>query len=84
MIYLLSCKESNVQYVRKITFPLQKGINLHRRAKSEYKYVIKHSKDVCVGAYFSVQITELFPCTGCNNNKMCSVNRESRLDREYY
>ena len=54
VIYLLSCKESNVQYVREITFPLQKGINLHRRAKSEYKYIIKHFKNVCVGAYFSI------------------------------
>ena len=55
-----------------------------QRAKSWCKYVIKHFKDVCVGASSSVQITEAFPGTGYKNNKMCSVNRETRLHREGY
>ena len=82
MIYLLSCNQCNVQYVGEITFLLKERINLHRRAKSGCEYVIKYFKDVCVGASPSVQIIELFSGTGHKNNKVCPVNRESRLDRE--
>ena len=57
-------------------------INLHRRAKSGCKYVIKHFKDVCVSASFLFQIIEVFPGTGYKKNKRCSVDRETILDRE--
>ena len=64
MIYLLSCNQYNVQYVREVSLPLHKRNNLHRSANSRYEYVTKHLKDVCVGTSLSVQITEVFPGTG--------------------
>ena len=64
MIYLLSCNQYNVQYVREVSLPLHQRNNLHRSANSRYEYVTKHLKDVCVGASLSVQITEVFPGTG--------------------
>lgn len=44
--------------------------------------VIKHFKDVCIGASFSFQIIEAFPGTGYKNSRVCPVNREARLDKE--
>ena len=41
-------------------------------------------KDGSVGASFSVQIIVVFPGTAYQNNKVCPVNRETRLDREDY
>ena len=52
------------------------------RVNSGCEYVIKHLKDVCIGASFSVQIIEAFPGTGYKNNRVCPVDRETRLDRE--
>lgn len=51
-------------------------------AKFGCDYVIKHFKNVCVGACFSVRIIEVLPGTGYNNNKASPVNRETMLDRE--
>ena len=60
-LYLLSLlTQCNVQYIGETTLPLHRRINLHRRVKSACEYVIKNVKDVCVGASFSVQITEIF------------------------
>ena len=84
VIYFLSCNQCNVQYVGETTLPLHKRINLHKRAKFGCKYVIKHFKDVCVGASLSVQIAELFPVTGYKNTNVSPVNRETRLDRKNY
>ena len=84
MIHLLSCNLCNVQYVGETTLPLHKRINLHKRAKSGCEHVIKRFKHVCVDASFSVQIIEVFPGTGYKNNKVCPINRETRLDREDY
>ena len=79
MIYLqLSCNQCNVRYVGETTLLLHKGISLHRRAKSGCEDVMKHFKDVCVGASSSVQITEVFPGTGYKINKVCLVYRETR------
>lgn len=44
--------------------------------------MIKHFKDVCIGASLSFQIIEAFPGTGYKNNRVCPVNREARLDKE--
>ena len=84
MIYLLSCNQCNVRYLGESTLPIHARINLHRRVKSRFEYVIKHFKNVCVGASFSVHIIEVLPRTGYNNNKVCPVNRQTRLDREDY
>ena len=43
-----------------------------------------HFKDVCIGASISFEIIEVFPDTGCKNNKLCPVNHETRLYREDY
>ena len=72
-----------MQCVSQTTLPLHKRINLHRKAKYGCKYVIKHFKDVCIGASFPVQISEVFPGTGYNN-KLCPAKCETRLDREDY
>ena len=84
MIFLLSCNHCNVEYVGGTTLPLRKTISLHKWAKSGCEYVIKHFKDICIGASFSVQIIEVFLGTGYKNNKVCPVNCETRLDREGY
>ena len=81
MIYLHSCNQCNVQYVRETTLLLHKRISVHRSAKSGCKDVIKHSKDICVSASFSGQIIEVFPGNINKNNKVSPVNCENRLDR---
>ena len=45
---------------------------------------MKHSKDVCAGASFSVQIIYVFSDTGYKINKVCPANCESRLGRKDY
>ena len=64
MISLLPSYQCNVQYAAETTLPLHKGINLHGSAKSRCEYVIKHLKDVSVGASYLIQITEVFHGTG--------------------
>ena len=54
LIYLLSCRNCNFQYVGETTIPLHKRINIHRKAKSGCEYFIKHFKDSCKGSSFSV------------------------------
>ena len=63
--------------------PLNKRINLNRRAKSGCEYVIKHFKDVSICASFSVQNIEVFPGAGYKS-KDGPVNRKNRLNREDY
>lgn len=82
MIYLPSCNQCNLQYIGEIILALSKRINLHRKAKFGWDYVIKHFKHVYVGASFSVQVNEVFSGSGYNNNTVCPVNRETKLDRE--
>ena len=45
---------------------------------------MKHFKDVCAGASFSVQNIYIFSDTGYKINKVCPANCESRLGREDY
>ena len=73
-----------MQYVRETTLPLHERVNLHRSTKAGCEHVISFFKDVCVGSSFVVQINKIFPGTGYKNNKICPVNRETRLDREDY
>ena len=43
---------------------------------------LDYFKDVCVGASFSVQITEVFPGIGYQNSKVCPVKHKTRSDSE--
>ena len=63
---------------------LHKKINLHRKAKFGCKNIIKYSKDVCIGASFSVQIIEVFPGTGYKNNKAYPVNYDTTIMHKIY
>ena len=84
LIYLLSCNNCNIQYVGETAIPLHKRINIHRKAKTGCEYVIKHFKETCAGASFSIQILEKFVGTGYSNNKVDPADRLKRLDREDY
>ena len=68
--------------IGKTTLSLYEKINLHKRAKSGYMYVIKNVKAVCVSASWSVQIIEICPGTEYKNRMVCPVNRETRLGKE--
>ena len=78
MTYLLSCNQSNVQYVGETNFPLHKRIKVYSRAKSRCNNVIRHVKVACV------RIIDVFPGTENKNTRMYPVNRETMLDRDVY
>ena len=84
LIYLLTCKNCNIQYVGKTALPLHKRINIHRKDKSRYKHMIKNFRNDCAGFLFTIQILEIFPGTGYKNNKVCPVERAKRHKREEY
>ena len=84
LIYLLTCKNCNIQYVGKTALPLHKRINIHRKDKSRYKHMIKHFRNDCARFSFTIQILEIFPGTGYKNNKVCPVERAKRLKRDDY
>ena len=74
------CNQCNVQYLSETTLLLHKRINLHRKPKSGCECAIQHFKDVCVRAFFIVQIIEVFPGTGNkSNNNIWPVNRETTV-----
>ena len=81
-IYLLTCHHCNVQYVGESILPLHQRINIHRRAKSGCQLFIRHFKDVCPGATFSIQIIEVLPGSGYKNGKMDLEIARYRKDRE--
>ena len=82
MICFFSSNQWNVQYVGNTTLPLNKGIKLHRRAILGSEFVIKHFKDICAGASYSVKIIQVFPNSGYKKNKVCPVNHTTRLNRK--
>ena len=82
MICLLSSNQFNVKHVGNTTLPLYKGIKLHRRAKLGSEFVIKHFKDICAGASFSVKIFQVFLNSGYKKNKVCPVSHTTSFDRE--
>ena len=79
VIFFFFCNECRVQYGSESTLPLHKRINLHRRAKFGCENVIKHFKDFCISASFSVQIIQVLSGIGCNNNKACPDNRGTTI-----
>ena len=78
MTYLLSCNQSNVQYVGETNFPLHTRIKVYSRAKSRCNNVIRHVKVACV------RIIDVFSGTEYKNMRVYPVNRETMLDREVY
>ena len=82
LIYLLTCNNCNLQYVGETTIPLNKRINIHRTAKTGCEHMIKHYKEICIGATFQVQVLEIFQGNGYVNGKVCPKDREQRLIRE--
>ena len=84
VIYLLSCSECHIQYVGETALPLHKRMNIHRKAKTGCENIIKHFKDSCPQAYFTVQIIEKFIGSGYIRGKVCPIKKEERLRREEY
>ena len=82
LVYLLTCRHCNLQYVGESTIPLNKRMNIHRTAKTGCEHMIKHFRDSCPGAGFNIQIVEIFDGNGYSNNKVCPIAREKRITRE--
>ena len=59
-------------------------MNLHRKAKTGCKHVIKHFRKACPGAGFKIQVIEIFSGSGYRNNKVCKKARKKRIVREDY
>ena len=64
--------------------PLQKRINILRKAKSDCKHMIKHFKNDCDRSFVIIQILEIFSGTRYKNNKVFPIERMKRLKREDY
>ena len=84
LIYILTCKNCNIQYVGETVLPVNKRINIHRKAKSGCERVIKHFRNDSARSSIIIQIFELFPGTGYKNNKVCAVELAKRLKIEDY
>ena len=83
-IYLLSCSTCGVQYVGESIIPINKRMNIHRRAKSGCSIFINHFTNVCPGASFSIQIIEKLEGNGYLHGAIDPEMRERRLKREDY
>ena len=83
-IYLLTCKQCNVQYVGESIIPVNKRMNLHRTSKVGCSHVINHFENVCENATFSIQILEKLEGSGYINGKYDPNIGEQRLLREDY
>ena len=57
LIYLMSCKNCNQQYVGETTTRLSVRMNGHRSSTTGCLHIINHKK-TCVGSEFSIQILE--------------------------
>ena len=79
VIYLMTCNNCNIQYVRETTTPLNERMNRHRTAQSGCEHVLNHLKETCVGATFSIQILENFSGSGYVHKKVCPEARAKRL-----
>ena len=83
-IYLLTCLSCYVQYVGESVVPINKRMNIHRRAKSGCTLFINHYTNICRGASFSIQILEKLPGNGYLNGIVDDKMRDYRLEREDY
>ena len=62
IIYLMTCKGCNIQYVGETVTRLSERMNVHRTSTTGCKHVIEHHKS-CKSS-FNVQILEKLPGTG--------------------
>ena len=83
LIYLLSCKNCNLQYVGETILPLNKRMNIHRTSKKGCPHVIDHFKEVCTNTSFSIQIITKFVGNGYDNlDKMDEEMHKIRQQKE--
>ena len=54
LIYLLTFKDWNIQYIGQIALPLGKRTNIHHKSKSGSEHAIKYFKNDCAGWYFVI------------------------------
>ena len=83
IIYLITCKGCNIQYVGETVTRLSERMNVHRTSKTGCEHVIEHHKS-CKST-FNVQILEKLPGTGYNPEGDVDPDmRDKRLEREDY
>ena len=83
IIYLLACKNCNMQYVGETTIPLNKRMNIHRTSKTGCTHVIEHFTNICSHSDMSIQIIEKFDGNGYNASNEIDENMlRIRKDRE--
>ena len=68
VVYLLTCKVCNLQYVGETAQPLHKRINGHRNGQVGCQHLLKHLKTSCNGHSFYYQILEKLPGSGYNSS----------------
>jgi len=81
-IYLLTCLNYRVQYVRESVVPVNKRMNIHRKGKSGCEVIIDHFNNVCPESSFSIQILEKLPGNGYAKGTVDPQMRKYRLLRE--
>ena len=81
-VYLLTCNTCGIQYVGESIIPVNKRMNIHRRAKSGCQIFINHFTKICPGATFSIQIIEKLEGNGYLHGAIDPETREHRLKRE--
>ena len=79
LVYLLTYSICNTQYKGKTALQPHKCINIHRTAKSVSEYMIKHFRNDCVGASFSIKILEIFEGNSYVNDMVCPIAREKKV-----
>ena len=83
IIYLLTCRSCNQQYVGETTTSFNLRMNTHRTSVSGCEHVIDHKK-ICTGCKFSYQILEKLAGTGYNDDDIvdCDITklRQTRED----
>ena len=83
-IYLLTCKNCNVQYVGESITPVNIRMNQHRTSTIGCSHMINHYENVCENASFFIQILEKLEGSGYINGEYDPASAERRLLREDY
>ena len=84
LVYLLTCKKCNMQYVGETTIKLSNRMNIHRTSKTGCEHMINHKQNSCPGASFSIQVIEHFKGNGYKGKQVCPEARKIRVEREDY
>ncbi len=83
IIYIMTCKGCNIQYVGETVTRLSERMNVHRTSTTGCEHVIEHHKS-CKSS-FNVQILEKLPGIGYTPEGDVDPDmREKRLEREDY